>query len=109
MKLNYLDVDNDKYKDLLACILRYMEPKFLEPNSFVCRQNQQFDEILFIMNGDLEIGYNNIYFLAKNGIKANLNASSIKEKILGLVDKTGDQTGVQDLLTKLRKKFHYPI
>lgn len=32
MKLNFLDVDNDKYKDLLACILRYMEPNFLETN-----------------------------------------------------------------------------
>ena len=40
MKLNVLDVDNDKYKDLLACILRYMEPTFLWPNSLVCRQNQ---------------------------------------------------------------------
>lgn len=60
----------------------------------MCRQNQQFDEILFIMNGDIEVGYNHIYFLAQNDIKANLNSSSIKEKILSLVDKSSDQTAV---------------
>ena len=67
MKTNdsFFSPDDVCYQDFIILILKNLEPKFIESFSIFQKQKQEVDEIIFIMKGSFEVGYNHDYFMFK--------------------------------------------
>jgi len=51
-------MQNEAYLDFILLMLKNLEPKQIEPKKVIQKQNQQIEEIIFLVNGAFEVGYN---------------------------------------------------
>ena len=53
--------------DFMTIFLRYLEPVYYEPSTIVYQQFTSVDEMVFLTEGQMEVGYNNEQLLVDNG------------------------------------------
>mmetsp|Transcript_14068 Transcript_14068/g.21936 ORF Transcript_14068/g.21936 Transcript_14068/m.21936 type:complete len:119 (+) Transcript_14068:611-967(+) len=68
-------INIEEIKDLSlhfqTSMLRLLEPIWLEDNTPVQKQMVTVDQIIFLMDGKVEVGYNHHYFMFEKGLTKN--------------------------------------
>ena len=60
-------------------LLKYLEPMKFKKNVLLQGQKESFDQVIFLMEGRIDIGYNCEFFLFENGIKS---AKEVSRKMI---------------------------
>jgi len=47
-----------------------LEPREFRKNQIICGQKESFYDITFLMQGEVEVGYNCDFYLYENGVKS---------------------------------------
>mmetsp|Transcript_18705 Transcript_18705/g.28668 ORF Transcript_18705/g.28668 Transcript_18705/m.28668 type:complete len:204 (+) Transcript_18705:1389-2000(+) len=66
-KLNVIENDENitTFQNLL---LKYLEPKWICPGEVIQQQREAVDEIIFLIEGEVRVGYDKEYYLYKKGL-----------------------------------------
>ena len=55
--LSYYDWENDEYSHFMLKLMRKLEPRFIAKNQIIFKEDVHLDEFLFILKGQVQIGF----------------------------------------------------
>lgn len=84
-------------------ILRHLEPIMFDQNSIIVKQNKEFNEVIFLNEGSIEVGYNVDYFLYETG-----TISATEARSSYIMSKTSKSFNLK-MDEHNRKKFQFPV